>query len=96
MGLLINTPFTADYVNKSSIALVVGIYGVIDQIGALAGTTLPTYLKSENPDFTVANFYLVIGGFTILGALPLIVGLKEANKKTKVDDLETLEVPGEP
>jgi hypothetical protein len=38
---------------------------------------------------------VIIGGFTLLSALPLIVGLKEARKKTKVDDIETMDVPEE-
>jgi hypothetical protein len=38
---------------------------------------------------------LIIGGFTLLSALPLIVGLKEAKKKTKVDDIDTIGVPDE-
>lgn len=94
LGFIMQSPLLADYVHKNSMGTVVGTIGVILEFVAILCTTLPTYLASKY-EIPISMFYLVIGGIVVIGALPLIVGIKEMKKKSKIVDFETIDIEDE-
>ena len=83
-SLLMNTPFTADYVQKESMGSTIAlIYAISDTGGILVQSGFVGLQKAYDLSFNL--FFLGTAAATILGIIPMIFCLKDVSGKKKKD-----------